>query len=260
VIDAVILCGGVGSRLYPKTSSTPKALIQVGGRPIVDFVLQHLVRSGCRRVVLCAGFGVDDIREHVRSLGSTRKAPDLRELVVCVPGPAGESVELIVVDTGLGTPSGARMQQIGDLLSGDALIVYGDVLADVSIPDLLRTHRANNTPASLTITRVRSPFGHVDVAPSGIVRAMEEKPILASPVNIGYLILSPHARARLSTTSGQLERELLPQLATEGELSAYLHEGQFEPMDSVADWQRLERMWRDGRLDWLQHVMSSPAS
>jgi glucose-1-phosphate cytidylyltransferase len=258
VIDSVILCGGTGTRLYPETRLAPKALVQVGRRPVLDWVLDHLVRHGSRRVVLCAGFRANDIRDHALALSITRPVEDGADLVYRVTGAGGESVELLVADTGLDTLTGARVHRVERHLRGDALVTYCDVLTDVSIPDLLSAHRASRAAASLTVTRVRSPFGHLDVSPGGRVRAFDEKPLLGSPVNIGYLVLGASARSRLSVASGQLEEDLLPTLAAEGELSAYQHEGRFEPMDTVADRQRLETMWRGGELDWLHDTIASP--
>ena len=136
-------------------------------------------------------------------------------------------------------------------------MTYSDILADVSIPNLIRAHRAAGASATLTVTRVRSPFGHVEVSDAGRVQAFDEKPWLAQPINIGFLVLSAQARARLSATSKQLEEDLLPALAGEGSLASYAHHGRFHSMDTIADQQRLDTLWRDGDLDWLPAPVTS---
>lgn len=251
MIDSVILCGGHGTRLYPETRSVPKALVHVGGRPILDWVLGHLVRHGSPRVVLCTGFRARDVRAHVRRLSVTTPVDIGGDLRCHVDGPDGVTAELIVCDTGVDTPTGARLHHVEKHLRGDALVTYSDVLADVAISDLVCTHRAAGAAATLTTTSVRSPFGHVAVSDDGRVTAFHEKPWLAAPINIGFLVLTPQARELVSDTSGQLEVDLLPELAADNRLAAFVHTGQFHPMDTLADQRRLDMLWRDGDLDWL---------
>lgn len=250
MIDSVVLCGGHGTRLYPETRSVPKALVHVGGRPILDWVLGHLVRHGSPRILLCTGFRAHDIGEHVRRLSVTAPVEVDGDLACYVEGPEG-TVELIVCDTGVGTPTGARLHRVEKHLRGEALVTYSDVLADVAISDLVRFHRAAGVAATVTTTAVQSPFGHVAVSEDGRVTGFHEKPLLTQPVNIGFLVLSPQARRLVSSTSGQLEVDLLPELVASRSLAAFVHTGQFHAMDTVADQRRLDTLWRDGDLDWL---------
>lgn len=253
MIDSVVLCGGHGTRLYPKTRTLPKALVPIGERPILDWVLGHLVGQGVPRIVLCTGVRASNIRDHVRSLSVTSMVQiDTQTFRSHVSGPDGSVVELLVCDTGVDTPTGARLHQVDRHLRGEGLVTYSDVLADVSIPDLVEAHRAANAAATLTLTRVRSPFGHVDTSDAGRVLAFDEKPWLAQPINIGFMVLGTAARQRLSATSQQLEEELLPGLASEGNLASYVHHGRFHSMDTLADQQRLDALWRAGSLQWLR--------
>lgn len=258
MIDSVVLCGGHGTRLYPETLNAPKALVQVGRRPVLDWILGHLIDEGSRHIILCAGFRFEDIRDHIRALSISPPVEDAGALVCEVASPDGARAELVVCDTGVGTPTGARLHRVERYLRGDVLVTYSDVLADVSLTGLMSSHRGSGASATLTVTRVTSPFGHVEVSRDGRVSTFIEKPLLRRPVNIGFMVLSDDARSHLSNDSPQLEEDLLPVLAADGRLAAYSHEGHFQPMDTVADQQRLNRMWRSGDLDWLQEPMASP--
>ncbi len=226
MIDAVVLCGGHGTRLYPETRSLPKALVRVAQRPIIEWVIDHLVAQGAPRIVLCTGVRAEKIREHVSLLGSSAAVQvDPRTMRSHVVGPRGSLVEVLVCDTGVDTPTGARLHQVERHLRGDALITYADVLADVSVAQLMEVHRKAGSTATLTVTNVHSPYGHVNISDTGIVHGFDEKPRLAQPVNIGFMVLAPGTRARLSATSRQLEEGLLPSLADEGRLASYSHPG-----------------------------------
>ena len=254
MIDAIILCGGNGTRMYPQTATLPKPLVTVGRRAVLDLVIDQLVRHGVRRIILCAGFRAEDIMDHVRTKASQEPVASGRGFLrVETRSPSGDLIDLLVSDTGVGTPTGARVHLVESLLhSPETLVLYGDGLADVPVQDLLEYHRKIGAPATVTTARVPSPFGHVRSTGDGLVHSFEEKPILPDPVNIGYIVLDRSARGRLTPASGQLEQELLPELASDGLLAAFAHQGHFERMDTLADRKRLESMWRDGELSWLE--------
>jgi glucose-1-phosphate cytidylyltransferase len=237
--DAVILCGGRGTRLYPQTLVTPKPLARIGDRPIVELIMMHLRRYGLRRFVLCLGHQGDAIAAH---FASTRARAEAER----------EGYEVVCVATGADTATGGRLKRVEAMLhTGRVLVVYGDVLSDVDTLELFAFHEAHGRSSTVTAVRPQSPFGHI-LLDGDRARGFVEKPMLDDWVNIGYVVLERTVLNRLDVDSPALEPGVFADLARDGEMSVYRHHGVFEPMNTVADHVRLNRMRAAGDLDWLQ--------
>jgi glucose-1-phosphate cytidylyltransferase len=238
LIDVVLLCGGQGTRLYPLSRVVPKPLVPIGGRPILELIIAHLQKFGLRRFVLALGCQGDALRAHFSDPASVERQ-------------RADGLAVLPVETGLDTATGGRLKRLEPHLRGDRVILaYGDVLSDVDIDKLLAFHDEQNTLGTVTAVRPVSPFGHL-VLDGGRVSGFVEKPRLNEWVNIGYAVLDRKVLQDLRPDSPQLEVGLLAELAERGELSAWQHDGVFEPMDTPADHDRLCRMWDSGELDWI---------
>ncbi|GHE06684.1 nucleotidyltransferase family protein [Streptomyces alanosinicus] len=263
MMDVVILCGGRGTRLFPATATLPKLLVPIGPRTMLELLIAHLEGQGIQRVILCAGYRASEIISFLteRSVEPVRELGD-GDLGAVVRGPRGRPVEVVAADTGLDVPTGARIHRISPYLrSQECMVVYGDVLGDVAVDRLLHHHRWRCKSVTVTTAKARSPFGHVIVGEQGQVRAFQEKPVLTDPVNIGFMVLDRTVVAdELNPHSGQLEEDLLRRLAVDGQLSAFEHDGHFEKMDTLADRERLEGLWKQGELDWLTAPVSDLAT
>ncbi|WP_433784669.1 nucleotidyltransferase family protein [Actinomycetospora sp. CA-101289] len=248
---AVVLCGGLGSRLHPLTESLPKSLLPIGRTTMLDLVIRGLARSGVVEIVLCAGYGAASIAAHLRTGAARADAHGSAFTYSC----AGWECRVTVIDTGLDVATGERLYRIRDRVgTSDLVVAYADLVADVDVVSLLAEHRRSNAQATVTVARARSPFGHVDIDDAGRVRSLREKPLLAEWINIGYMVLNGHVLQGLNSRSGPLEHDVLPRMAATHELRAHRHQGPFESIDTPADHRRVDSLLRGSPPPWLRRI------
>jgi glucose-1-phosphate cytidylyltransferase len=227
----VILCGGRGTRLRERTESVPKALVEIGWRPILWHVIQIYAAQGFERFLLATGY----LGEAVAEFTAAEEWPD--------------GVEVECVDTGLDTPTGGRIALLGDRLGGGTFCAtYADGVADVDLGALLDFHRAHGAAATMTVVRPNLQWGVAELD-GDRVAGFVEKPRSEHWINGGFLCLEPAALDRLEETS-VLEREPLQALAAAGELRAYRHEGFWDCMDTYKDAVVLDDLWNSGQAPW----------
>ena len=250
-IPVVILAGGLGTRMREETEYKPKPMVEVGGKPVLEHIISVYRHWGFCNFVVCSGYRGEVIRNHFANYFSSTR--DFRARVsnfqVISIDPLEElkdpygDYSVSVVDTGLKTETGGRVHRISKLLHSEVFMVtYGDGLANVNIKALLDAHFSSGRLATLTVTRPRSRFGVVERDEGGGVRTFREKPFSDSLVNIGFYVFSRDILSRLRPES-ILERDLLEQLALEGELNSYVHEGFWEPMDTFREYQLLNSLF-----------------
>jgi glucose-1-phosphate cytidylyltransferase len=228
----VILCGGRGTRLQEHVSSIPKALVEIGGRPILWHVIQIYRAQGFDRFLLLIGYRGEQIEEFV----------------------AGESwppqTDVRCLQTGQDTPTGGRIHLAAAELGSDSFCVtYADGVADIDLRALLEYHRGHGAPATVTVVRPELQFGVAELNGEGIVRGFIEKPRSEHWVNGGFFCFSPSVLELLECDS-VLEREPLSRLAGAGDLRAFKHEGFWECMDTYKDAVVLNDLWAQGRAPW----------
>jgi glucose-1-phosphate cytidylyltransferase len=229
----VILCGGRGTRLQEHAQEIPKPLVEIGGMPILWHVVQLYAVQGFRRVLLATGYKGDQIERFVASCS----------------WPAGIVVEC--VDTGLRTPTGARIKRLEPLLAGEERFcaTYADGLADIDLEALLAFHAGHRALATMTVVRPQLPFGVTELDADGRVSGFREKPRSEHWINGGFFCF---AAAMLDYLEGDsvLERAPLQRLADDGQLRAYKHEGFWECMDTYKDAVALNDLWASGTAPW----------
>ncbi len=230
--SVVVLCGGRGTRLQEKTHSIPKALVEIGGRPILWHVIRIYASQGMRRFVLCTGYLGDQIDEYV----AAEQWP--------------EPVEIECVETGRDTPTGGRIKLVEDRV-GDGTVhaTYADGVANVDLDALGRAHSAHGDLATVTVVRPHSQFGIAELGDDGRVRGFAEKPQLDHWVNGGFFCFEPGVWDYLAESS-VLEREPLERLAHDGQLHAHRHAGFWECMDTYKDAVLLNDLWESGDPPW----------
>jgi glucose-1-phosphate cytidylyltransferase len=229
----VILCGGRGTRLQEQTHSIPKALVEIGGRPILWHVIGIYAAQGLRRFVLSTGYLGEMIEEYVE-----------RE-----SWPAG--VEIVPVDTGLDTPTGGRIKLVADRVGDSSFCAtYADGVADIDLGALVGFHSGHEALATVTVVRPRSQFGVAELDGDDRVSAFHEKPRLDHWVNGGFFCFDPGVFDYLEESS-VLEDEPLARLAAAGELRAYRHDGFWDCMDTYKDAVVLNDLWKAGDAPWL---------
>jgi glucose-1-phosphate cytidylyltransferase len=227
----VILCGGRGTRLRERTESIPKALVEIGGRPILWHVISIYSSQGHSRFLLLTGYKGELIVDWARRTG----------------WPEGVRVECL--DTGLETPTGGRIKLAEDQIDGPFSATYADGVADIDLPALARFHGEGDSLATVTVVRPQLQFGVADVDDEDRIRAFHEKPQVDSWINGGFFCFEPGVFDYL-TEESVLEREPLERLAGDGQLRAYRHEGFWDCMDTYKDAVLLNDLWESGDPPW----------
>jgi glucose-1-phosphate cytidylyltransferase len=229
----VILCGGRGTRLQEHSSSLPKPLVEIGGRPIVWHVINLYLAHGFERFLLLTGY-----------LGA-----QVQEFVAGASWPAGAQIRCL--DTGVDTPTGGRVHRAAQAIEDEHFcLAYADGVADIDLAALLHHHRAHGASATMAVVRPRLPFGVARLSEDGSVHGFAEKPRSRSWVNAGFFCFERAALDGVLEPDSVLEREPLERLARAGELRAFRHEGFWECMDTYKDAITLNDLWAEGRAPW----------
>lgn len=226
-MKTVILCGGRGTRLGEHGKSVPKALIQIGGRPILWHLLSIYSHYGVNDFVLCLGFLGNEIRDYFSQNSN------------------GWNINF--VDTGQDTNTGGRLKQVESHLVAEDIfcVTYGDGLADIDIAELVKFHRSHGKIATVSAVHPYSNFGLMDLGDDGAVERFREKPKLKEWINGGFFVFDRRIFDYLDDDC-TLEREPFEQLSRLGEMMAYRHEGFWKCMDTFKDSLEFEQLWRDG--------------
>ncbi|MGI9021388.1 MAG: sugar phosphate nucleotidyltransferase [Solirubrobacterales bacterium] len=227
-----ILCGGRGTRLQERTHAIPKALVEIGGRPILWHVMRIYAAQGLRRFILLTGY----LGEMIEAFVGSAEWP--------------EDVEVQCVDTGLETPTGGRVALAAEHLRPEPFcLTYADGVADIDLDALLASHRRQGRIATMTVVRPYSQWGVAVIDGSERVTGFEEKPRLDYWINGGFLCLQPQFLDYVEEAS-VLEQEPLRRVAAEGELNAYRHTGFWDCMDTYKDAVILNDLWESGSPPW----------
>jgi glucose-1-phosphate cytidylyltransferase len=238
----VILCGGRGTRLRERTETVPKALVEIGGRPILWHVIGIYAAQGFERFLLATGYLGEMVREFVEEQS----------------WPPG--IEAECVDTGADTPTGGRIAKLAERLDGGTFCAtYADGVADVDLAGLLDFHAAEGALATMTVVRPYLQWGIADVDEQGRIAGFVEKPRSEHWINGGFLCFEPGALDYLDEES-VLEREPLRRLAADGELRAHRHHGFWDCMDTYKDAVVLNDLWAGGEAPWAPWTASGPSA
>ena len=252
-MKALLLAGGLGTRLREETEYRPKPMVEVGGRPILWHIMKNLSHFGIEDFVVAAGYRGEVIRDYFLNyqarmhdftidLGSGR-------LEQHGDGHDESGWRVTVADTGALTMTGGRVHRAAKYVDGRFLVTYGDGLADVDIAALIAFHEAHGKLATVTTIRPLSRFGVMDLAADGSVEKFREKPQTDDYVNAGFFILEPGVLSYLDDEC-VLEQAPLEALARDGQLMAYRHDGFWQPMDTYREFQMLNEMWDSGNAPW----------
>ena len=252
-MKVVILAGGLGSRLSEETVLRPKPMVEIGGRPILWHVMKYFSHHGFDDFVLGLGYKGDVIKRWL--LDEVSLTNDLTVHLgtgqVDVHGPRLDDWTVDLVDTGLHTQTAGRLKRLaGHLEDGTFLMAYSDGLTDLDLPALLEFHRAHGKLATLTAVRPPARFGHMELD-GDRVTVFDEKPQTGEGwIHGAYFVLEPGVVDYIDGDATQMEREPLEQLAKDGELMCYRHEGFWQCMDTVRDRNVLEGLWGSGTAPW----------
>jgi glucose-1-phosphate cytidylyltransferase len=255
-MKAIILAGGLGTRMREETEFRPKPMVEIGGRPMLWHIMSHLSAHGVSDFVVAVGHKGEVVKDYFANYRSRNQDFTVS---LGLPGSIefhGDDVALeqswtvTVADTGPETLTAGRISRVAKYLDDEPfLVAYGDGLSNVDVGALLATHRRQGRLATLTVAQPSSRYGVVDLNDEGAVRSFQEKPALDGWVNIGYFVFEPGVLSYL-TDDEPLEQRPLTLLAHEGRLSAYRHRGFWQPMDTFKEAEYLNRMWFQGNAPW----------
>lgn len=253
-MKAVILAGGLGTRISEETQVKPKPMIEVGGRPILWHIMKLYSQHGISDFIVCCGYKGYLIKEYFANyfLHMSDVTFDMTNNEMQVHRRAAEPWRVTLVDTGENTMTGGRIKRIAPYLDEDPTfcLTYGDGVSDVDISELIRFHDAQNKKATLTAVLPPGRFGSLEIDGSAI-RSFREKPEGdGAYINGGFFVLSRDVIDYIEGDSTIWERDPLERIAADGQLSAYKHQGFWQAMDTLRDRNYLENLWATGNAPW----------
>ncbi len=250
---AVILAGGLGTRLAEETSVRPKPMVEIGGKPVLWHLMKLYSHHGVNDFVICLGYRGYVIKEYFANyfLHTSDVTFDLAENRMEVRHRHCEPWRVTLVDTGEHTQTGGRLRRVREYVGDDTFcFTYGDGLSDVDVSSLIRFHREQRRLATVTAVQPPGRFGALDIAGARIMRFEEKPQGDGAWVNGGFFVLEPDAVDYVSDDATVWEREPVERLARDAQLSAYTHRGFWQPMDTLRDRTLLEGLWQSGRAPW----------
>ncbi|TWT95614.1 glucose-1-phosphate cytidylyltransferase [Neorhodopirellula pilleata] len=252
-MSIVLLAGGLGTRLQEETTSRPKPMVEIGGRPILWHIMKHYAHHGHDDFHIACGYMGDFIKGYFLDQYnlSGDLSIDFSRNVVSRQESDAESWRVNLVDTGINTQTGGRLLRLKPRLeSGTFLLTYGDGVSDVDISALLDFHRSHGRLATVTAVRPPARFGGL-IMTGDFVDHFTEKPVSGEGwINGGFLVFEPGIFDYLSSDLDSLEADALERVAADGQLAAYRHHGFWQCMDTLRDKQYLQRLWEDGSAPW----------
>lgn len=254
-MKAIILAGGLGSRLSEETTLRPKPLVEVGGMPILWHIMKIYSAYGINDFVVCLGYKGYMIKEYFANylLHSADVTIDLVHGKTQFHRNNCEPWRVTLVDTGASTMTGGRLKRILPCVDKEEMFCfsYGDGVADVNISDLIAFHKSHGKLVTVTAAQPVGRFGALNVDDDGNVLLFAEKPKGDRRwVNGGFFVLSPKVGEYIQGDETSWEQEPLEQLSREGQVSAFKHAGFWQPMDTIHDKAVLENLWNTGKAPW----------
>jgi glucose-1-phosphate cytidylyltransferase len=252
-MKAVILAGGLGTRLAEETVLRPKPMIEIGSKPILWHIMKVYATFGITDFVICLGYKGYMIKEYFANLAlhTSDVTIDLARNRVDLHQTQSEPWNISLIDTGEHTQTGGRLRRIRQHLgSGSFCMTYGDGLADVDVAGLIKFHRAEGCLATVTAVRPPGRFGRLDLN-GNRARGFQEKPRGDGDwINGGFFVLEPAALDAIPDDDTLWEKDPMQDLAAAGQLAAFRHGGFWQPMDTLRDKTLLEELWAGGRAPW----------
>lgn len=252
-MKAVILAGGLGTRISEESHLKPKPMIEIGGKPILWHIMKIYSFYGINDFVICLGYKGYIIKEYFANyfLHMSDVTFDMRTNEMHVHHEHAEPWRVTLVDTGEQSMTGGRLKRVKDYVGDETFcFTYGDGVADINIAELLAHHRNTNTIATVTAIQPPGRYGALNIE-QDIVRNFQEKPAGdGSCINGGFFVLEPSIFELLENDITSFEDEPLIRLAELGQLTAYQHHGFWQAMDTLRDKNQLEALWQSKKAPW----------
>ncbi len=253
-MKAVILAGGLGTRISEETHLKPKPMIEIGGKPILWHLMKIYSSYGVNEFVICCGFKGYVIKEYFANyfLHMSDVTFDMKNNKMEVHQGNVEPWKVTLVNTGEDTLTGGRLKRVKDFLVGEEAFcfTYGDGLANVDISSLIAFHKAHGKLATVTAVQPPGRYGALDIQNDQISQFIEKPKGDGSWINGGFFVLSPKCIDYIENDQSSWEGQPLVTIAKQGELAAYQHAGFWQPMDTLREKNLLEELWASGSAPW----------
>lgn len=253
-VKAVILAGGLGTRISEESHLRPKPMIEIGGRPILWHVMKLYAAHGISDFVICLGYRGYMIKEFFANyvLHSSDVTIDARSGEIIYHQTTAEPWRVTLVDTGADTMTGGRVKAVGDYLDKDEpfCLTYGDGVADIDISGEIAFHKTHGKQATVASVIPPGRYGALQISGDRVERFMEKPPGDNARINGGFFVLQPDVLDLIAGPQTSFENEPLEKLASGGELMAWRHDGFWHAMDTLRDKNHLESLWASGNAPW----------
>lgn len=253
-MKAVILAGGLGTRISEETHLKPKPMIEIGGRPILWHIMKGYSAHGINSFVICCGYKGYIIKEYFANyfLHMSDVTFDMANNKMEVLHQKAEPWKVTLVDTGEDTLTGGRLKRVADYVKDEEsfCFTYGDGVADINISALVAFHKQHAKWATVTAVQPPGRYGALQMNGSQVASFMEKPRGDGGLINGGFFVLSPRCFDLIEGDDSSWEGEPLTRLAAEGQLMAFEHDGFWQPMDTLRDKNHLEDLWQSGKAPW----------
>jgi glucose-1-phosphate cytidylyltransferase len=251
-MKAVLLAGGLGTRISEESASRPKPMIEVGGKPILWHIMKMYSAHGINEFVVCCGYKGYVIKEYFANyfLHQSDVTIDMATNKIEVHHKKAEPWKITLVDTGEETQTGGRLKRVADYVDGDFCMTYGDGVGSVDLTGLLKFHASHGKLATMTAVQPPGRFGALQLNGNKIESFVEKPQGDGGWINGGFFVLNPKVLEQISSDNTLWEQEPLRNLAKQGELQAFFHSGFWQPMDTLRDKTHLESLWASGKAPW----------
>jgi len=253
-MKAVILAGGLGTRLSEETDLKPKPMVEIGGMPILWHIMKMYSAHDVHEFIICCGYKGYVIKEYFKNyyLHQSDVTFDMSENSMVVHHERAEPWKVTLIDTGENSMTGGRLKQIEKFVKDDDafFFTYGDGVSDVNITESLKFHHSHNKLATLTAVYPPGRFGALDICKDKVKQFAEKPKGDGALINGGFFVLSPKVLEYISSDKTVWEQYPLNQLAQDGELMAFEHNGFWQTMDTLRDKHYLEELWSNNAAPW----------
>ncbi len=252
-MKVVILAGGYGTRLSEETVTTPKPMVDIGGKPILWHIMKIYSSHGINDFIICLGYKGYVIKEYFANyfLHTSDVTFDMQKNTMKIHTSYAEPWTVTLVDTGENTLTGGRLKRVQQYVGDeDFCFTYGDGVSDVDITQSIKQHRADSVIATVTAVQPSGRFGAFDLAGNKVKHFQEKPEGEGGWINGGYFVLSPKVFDYINGDATLWEKEPMQRIVNEGLMSVFFHEGFWQPMDTLREKQLLEKLWLSGQARW----------
>jgi len=251
-MKAVILAGGLGTRISEESASKPKPMIEIGGKPILWHIMKLYSANGINDFVICCGYKGYLIKEYFANyfLHMSDVTIDMVKNSIEVHEKKAEPWKVTLVDTGESTQTGGRLKRIAEYVDGDFCMTYGDGVGSINIRELIQFHKSHGLLATMTAVQPPGRFGALNIKDNQIQSFLEKPQGDGGWINGGFFVLNPKVFDLIDDDETIWERKPLEALAKEKQLQAFFHKDFWQPMDTLRDKNHLEDLWVNNQAPW----------